>query len=300
MKQTLFLHRWPVMALLLLANGVLLANLAAGDPKSWAAITWLDIAGEGGAAFLSLLWIGLILNSRPAGRVTRFLVAGLTAIFLAYWQDVLDEVIALPATTAWDHWLESGAMPLGMILLTLGIYHWHREQQAITVQLRKRERIFREHRRFDRLTSLNGAPYLREQLAMELRHREQPVALIMLDMHCFDHSRRLLGSADSDRLLQELAELLLLNLRHNDLLCRYAGDRFAVVLPRTGHALAQALADELQQAVASFAFKTRRGETHHVQVIHGLAVSFQDSADSLIARANRNLLQARPDQPRVA
>jgi len=296
-KQTLFLHRWPLLALLLLANGVLLANLAAGDPKSWAAITWLDIAGEGGAAFLSLLWIGLILNSRPAGRVTRLLVAGLIAIFLAYWQDVLDEVIALPTTVAWDHWLESGAMPLGMILLTLGIYHWHREQQAITAQLRKRERIFREHRRFDRLTSLNSAPYLREQLAMELRHREQPVALIMLDLHCFDHSRRLLGSTDSDRLLQELAELLLLNLRHNDLLCRYAGDRFAVVLPRTGHALARALADELQQAVASFAFKTRRGETHHVQVMHGLAVSFEDSADTLIARANRNLLQA---QPKVA
>lgn len=297
MKQTLFLHRWPLLALLLLANGVLLANLAAGDPKSWAAITWLDIAGEGGAAFLSLLWIGLILNSRPAGRVTRLLVAGLIAIFLAYWQDVLDEVIALPTTVAWDHWLESGAMPLGMILLTLGIYHWHREQQAITAQLRKRERIFREHRRFDRLTSLNSAPYLREQLAMELRHREQPVALIMLDLHCFDHSCRLLGSTDSDRLLQELAELLLLNLRHNDLLCRYAGDRFAVVLPRTGHALARALADELQQAVASFAFKTRRGETHHVQVMHGLAVSFEDSADTLIARANRNLLQA---QPKVA
>ena len=183
-KQTLTLHRWPLAALLLLANGVLLANLVAGDPKSWSAITWLDIAGEGGAAFLSLLWIGLILNSRPSGRVTRLLVAGLTAIFLAYWQDVLDEVIALPVTVAWDHWLESGAMPLGMILLTLGIYHWHREQQAISAQLRKRERIFREHRRFDALTSLNGAPYLREQLTMELRHREQPVALIMLDLHC--------------------------------------------------------------------------------------------------------------------
>ena len=299
-KQTLTLHRWPLAALLLLANGVLLANLVAGDPKSWSAITWLDIAGEGGAAFLSLLWIGLILNSRPSGRVTRLLVAGLTAIFLAYWQDVLDEVIALPVTVAWDHWLESGAMPLGMILLTLGIYHWHREQQAISAQLRKRERIFREHRRFDALTSLNGAPYLREQLTMELRHREQPVALIMLDLHCFDHSRRLLGSADSDRLLQELAELLLLNLRHSDLLCRYAGDRFAVVLPRTSHALARALADELQKAATSFAFKTRRGETHYVHVMHGLAVSFEDSADTRIARANRNLLQARPDQPRVA
>ena len=299
-KQTLTLHRWPLAALLLLANGVLLANLVAGDPKSWSAITWLDIAGEGGAAFLSLLWIGLILNSRPSGRVTRLLVAGLTAIFLAYWQDVLDEVIALPVTVAWDHWLESGAMPLGMILLTLGIYHWHREQQAINRQLLKRERIFREHRSFDALTPLSGAGYLREQLSRELQHPGRPVALIMLDLHCFDHSRRLLGGADSDRLLRELGEVLVLNLRQKDLLCRYAGDRFAVVLPATEYGAAENLRRELDQAANSFAFKTRRGETHAPTVHTGLAVSKDDDAQTLIDRANQQLLTTRPDQPRVA
>ena len=300
MRHLLTLHYRSLLAVLVMANLVLLMNLGAGDIKRWDAIVWLDIAGEGGAALLALIWIGLILNSRPTGRVTRLLVAGLAAIFLSYWQDVLDEFVQLSPSITWDHWLESGAMPMGMILLTLGIYHWHREQQAINRQLRKRERIFREHRNFDALTSLSDASYLREQLSLELQHRERTVSLIMIDLHCFDHSRRLLGGADSDRLLRELGELLLLNLRRQDLLCRYAGDRFAVVLPATERTVAEKLRGELEQATHSFAFKTRRGETHRVTVHTGLAVSHHDSADSLIERANRCLLQSRSGQPRVA
>ncbi|MCG8392285.1 MAG: GGDEF domain-containing protein [Pseudomonadales bacterium] len=300
MKPLLTLHYRSLLAVVVIANLVLLLNLGAGDIKPWNAIVWLDIAGEGGAALLSLIWIGLILNSRPTGRVTRLLVAGLTAIFLAYWQDVLDEFIQLPAAITWDHWLESGAMPLGMILLTLGIYHWHREQQAINRQLLKRERIFREHRSFDPLTPLSGAHYLREQLTLELQHPQQPVSLIMIDLHCFDHSRRLLGNADSDRLLRELSELLVLNLRQQDLLCRYAGDRFAVVLPATERTVADKLGQELKQAADSFAFKTRRGETHAVSVHIGLAVSHDDDAQTLIERANRDLARTLPHRHQAA
>ena len=289
MKQRLSLHRGSLIALLVMANLVVLANLASGDLKTVSELVWLDIAGEGGAALLALLWIGLILNSRPTGRVTRLLVTGLSTLFLAYWQDLMDEFIQLPSAVMWDHWLESGAMPLGMLLLTLGIYHWHREQQAISAQLQKRERVFREHRSLDGLTPLSGPRDLREQLAMELLKQDQPLSLVMLDLHCFDHSRRLLGPHDSDRLLREVAEVLLLNLRQQDLLCRYAGDRFAVVLPRTGRQEAESLTRELEQAVRHFAFKTQRGITHPVAIMAGLAVAHDEDADSLIERANRNL-----------
>ena len=207
------LHRCSIATIMAIGLGILILNLTVGSLRPAAEIAWLDIGGEGGAALLSLMWTFFIFNSRPTGWVTRLLSSGLAFIFFSYWQDVLDEFIQLPASVNWDHWLESGTMPVGMILLTLGIYHWHREQQAINRQLLKRERIFREHRSFDALTPLSGAGYLREQLSRELQHPGRPVALIMLDLHCFDHSRRLLGGADSDRLLRELGEVLVLNLR---------------------------------------------------------------------------------------
>ena len=49
-------------------------------------------------------------------------------------------------------------------------------------------------------------------------------------------------------MLQAVSHVLLLNLRHRDLLCRLAGDRFVVLLPNTGAREAQLLAEELRLA----------------------------------------------------
>ena len=252
---TLFgLHRLKLAALLLAANAALLLHLGAGDLKPMSDWVWLDILGEGGSALLCLVWLGLVLKSRPAGRVTNFLAIGLGLVFLSWWVDALDEFILLPDAINWDHWLESAPMPLGLVLLTLGIYHWHREQLAISAQMEKRERLFREHLLFDKLTPLNTADYLRRQLQqslVEARTEQQPLSLVILDLDDFSQINRLHGHAEGDRVLQALTQLLLLNLRHRDLLCRLAGDRFVVLLPNTGAREAQLLAEELRLAQLS-------------------------------------------------
>ena len=295
---TLFgLHRLKLAALLLAANLALLLHLAAGDLKPMAEWVWLDILGEGGSALLCLVWLGLVLKSRPAGRVTNFLAIGLGLVFLSWWVDALDEFILLPDSISWDHWLESAPMPLGLVLLTLGIYHWHREQLAISAQMEKRERLFREHLLFDKLTPLNTADYLRRQLQqslVEARTEQQPLSLVILDLDDFSQINRLHGHAEGDRVLQALTQLLLLNLRHRDLLCRLAGDRFVVLLPNTGAREAQLLAEELRLAVAHLAYKARaHGERLQLQASTAAVMALQDDADGLLQRLNLALAKAK-------
>ncbi len=295
---TLFgLHRLKLAALLLAANAALLLHLGAGDLKPMGDWVWLDILGEGGSALLCLVWLGLVLKSRPAGRVTNFLAIGLGLVFLSWWVDALDEFILLPDSISWDHWLESAPMPLGLILLTLGIYHWHREQLAISAQMEKRERLFREHLLFDKLTPLNTADYLRRQLQqslVEARTEQQPLSLVILDLDDFSQINRLHGHAEGDRVLQALTQLLLLNLRHRDLLCRLAGDRFVVLLPNTGAREAQLLAEELRLAVAHLAYKARaHGERLQLQASTAAVMALQDDADGLLQRLNLALAKAK-------
>ena len=295
---TLFgLHRLKLAALLLAANAALLLHLGAGDLKPMGDWVWLDILGEGGSALLCLVWLGLVLKSRPAGRVTNFLALGLGLVFLSWWVDALDEFILLPDTISWDHWLESAPMPLGLVLLTLGIYHWHREQLAISAQMEKRERLFREHLLFDKLTPLNTADYLRRQLQQSLaeaRAEQQPLSLVILDLDDFSQINRLHGHAEGDRVLQALTQLLLLNLRHRDLLCRLAGDRFVVLLPNTGAREAQLLAEELRLAVAHLAYKARaHGERLQLQASTAAVMALQDDADGLLQRLNLALAKAK-------
>ncbi|SIS05686.1 diguanylate cyclase (GGDEF) domain-containing protein [Aquipseudomonas alcaligenes] len=295
---TLFgLHRLKLAALLLAANAALLLHLGAGDLKPMSDWVWLDILGEGGSALLCLVWLGLVLKSRPAGRVTNFLAIGLGLVFLSWWVDALDEFILLPDAISWDHWLESAPMPLGLVLLTLGIYHWHREQLAISAQMEKRERLFREHLLFDKLTPLNTADYLRRQLQQSLaeaRAEQQPLSLVILDLDDFSQINRLHGHAEGDRVLQALTQLLLLNLRHRDLLCRLAGDRFVVLLPNTGAREAQLLAEELRLAVAHLAYKARaHGERLQLQASTAAVMALQDDADGLLQRLNLALAKAK-------
>ena len=291
------LHRLKLAGLLLAANLGLLLHLAAGDLKPAAQWVWLDILGEGGSALLCLVWLGLVLKSRPAGRVTNFLALGLGLVFLSWWVDALDEFILLPDSISWDHWLESAPMPLGLVLLTLGIYHWHREQLAISAQMEKRERLFREHLLFDKLTPLNTADYLRRQLQqslVEARAAQQPLSLVILDLDDFSQINRLHGHAEGDRVLQALTQLLLLNLRHRDLLCRLAGDRFVVLLPNTGAREAQLRAEELRLAVAHLAYKARaHGERLQLQASTAAVMALQDDADGLLQRLNLALAKAK-------
>lgn len=300
------LHQWKLLVLALAANVTLIASLAQGDIKRWAQINWLDVISEGGAALLALVWLLLILHSRPHGRVTQWLSTGLSCIFLASFQDWLDEFIAFPVSAFWDHWVESGLMPIGLGLLTFGIYHWHQEQLTINEQLRKRERLFRDHRGLDFITQLNGATYLRKLLEQELHHSRQnnlPLALILIDVDFFDATNRRYGHAEGDRLLQALGELILLNIRRNDLLCRYAGDRFALVLPNTTRSLAEKISQEIALAIQYFAFKTSvQGESIFHSASTGIAIAGDtlqqpDTTEDLLQRATRNLLQAKEKRP---
>jgi len=292
-------HRWKLTALLLAANLGLLLHLACGDLKAVSEWVWLDIIGEGGSALLALVWLGLVLKSRPAGRVTNYLALGLSCIFFSWWIDSLDEFIRLPDSITWDHWLESGPMPVGMILLTIGIYHWHREQLAISAQMEKRERLFREHRLFDKLTPLGSADYLKRQLADSLADsisQQQPLSLLVLDLDNFASINQHFSHAEGDAVLQALSHLLLLNLRRQDLLCRLAGDRFVVLLPNTGERQAQLLAQELQHAVHSLAHKTRQhGERLQLAASTAVVMALDETPETLLKRLN--LALARAKQP---
>ncbi|MDK2776082.1 MAG: diguanylate cyclase [Pseudomonadota bacterium] len=295
MLQTLRLHRHKLLLIFGLAFLSLAASIWIGDAKTWAEIDWLDVLGEGGSAVAIAVWMVLILGSRPAGRVTDLLTLGLGFMFIAMWQDNLDEFIRLPAEQWWDHWLESGAMPFGIALLTYGLFHWHGEQLSINRQLQKRESLFREHRYIDGLTQLGRADYLKQQLQRQLAASVgKPLTLVMLETDHFAGVARAIGHREADRLLREIAEILLLNMRPQDVICRYAGERFALVMPDTDAEQALQLVQELRLAVQHFAFKTGQpAQTLYQRILAGLCTARPgEEAAELIARANDALLQA--------
>jgi diguanylate cyclase (GGDEF)-like protein len=271
----------------LAAAGIALVFALLGTPRPLAAWRWLDLAGEGGTALMAAWWMVIVLGSRPAGRVTLLLGLGLAGVALGMAADALDEVLPLGDAPRIDKWIESGLVPLGMVLLTAGLVGWRREQFALSDHMQRRERLFREHRDFDRITQLARIDYLREQIALEQRS-PMSAALVMLEIDglqavLHDHGRR-----DAVRALQAVTHQVLLNLRNDDLLCRYSGDRFVLLLPRTPVDEAGRIAAHLARMVALTAFHASDSRRAALRLRHA-GVSAEGDAAALLAGLNRDI-----------
>lgn len=115
----------------------------------------------------------------------------------------------------------------------------------------------------------------------------------MVDIDHFDRFIRTWGDQQGDRFLREISDLMLMNIRLSDLACRYAGDRFIILLPDSGPHGAEQIARQLKQAVQHLAFKP---ENTTQAVYQSVSISLCHSHPQLSAQALINELNQKMHQ----
>jgi diguanylate cyclase (GGDEF)-like protein len=105
------------------------------------------------------------------------------------------------------------------------------------------------------------------------------------------------GHAEGNRVLVEMTRVMRDALRVSDVLGRFGGDEFIVVLPRTGARDALITGERLRLAVAGCDFRNSWGEPIHATVSVGVATYPQNgpTADDLFRCADRALYAAKQD-----
>ena len=158
-----------------------------------------------------------------------------------------------------------------------------RQQLAVAVcetiklslyNLKLREEL-REQATHDPLTGLCNRRYLEENLARELhraRRGNSPLCVVMLDLDHFKAYNDTFGHDAGDAMLRELSQVLREKLRKSDILSRYGGDEFVLVLPNSSLADAR---QRLEQILVLIKQKqTRQGSLlGQVTVSAGVAAS---------------------------
>lgn len=116
----------------------------------------------------------------------------------------------------------------------------------------------------------------------------KPFSVVLADIDHFERFNNSWGSVIGDRVLRLVAQTIKNNARDEDIVARYGGDKFAVVLPDAPLKAAFAVADHARQTVMSrnMANRSTGQDLGRITVSFGVAsAQAHDTINSLIARA---------------
>jgi len=145
----------------------------------------------------------------------------------------------------------------------------------------------------DDLTRLYNARYLKQALTREVKRvvrSGQGLSLIFLDLDGFKSVNDQHGHLCGSRTLVEFAGILRGCARETDLLARYGGDEFAVILPDTRSAGAMNVAERIRARVASHLFLAGDGLEVRLTTSLGIATrAGRQSATDLLRLADQSM-----------
>jgi diguanylate cyclase (GGDEF)-like protein len=149
----------------------------------------------------------------------------------------------------------------------------------------------------DSLTGLYNRSVLEEILAVEKSKRAPaPLAILIIDVDDFEVINDTFGHPAGDRVLSALGKLLQDNCRKENIVARYGGKEFAVLLTNTGltEAATMLTAERLRKVLGAqdFVFS---GQKTRLTVSIGVAYSTGKSPvpESILAQADQALYQAK-------
>ncbi len=151
----------------------------------------------------------------------------------------------------------------------------------------------------DDLTGLFNRRYFRLRLDEEekrCRKHGKIFSLMMLDVNRFKEINDVHGHLMGDQVLVYIGKVLRESVREEDIVCRWAGDEFVVILPESGDEETKNVANRIMNAVKDFQWGEKLGiEISGVSLSLGYAIFPDDAMDllSLIEKADRALYGAK-------
>lgn len=158
----------------------------------------------------------------------------------------------------------------------------------------------------DPLTGVNNRRYFESRCLEEITRAQRyglPLACMFLDVDKFKRINDTFGHQAGDEVLRSVAKLIKLQLRAGDIMARFGGEEFVVLLPQTAACQACEIAERIRVAMSSYSFQSLFGKDIHVTISIGVSMLTADPAErdigtlakKFIGSADEALQQAKRD-----
>ena len=149
---------------------------------------------------------------------------------------------------AYEQNLTSNLLWVLSLLLLVLIISWYVTIQLWRTNVKKKEEKDQEVHYLsyhDSLTTLANRTFLEEEMERVDREECLPVSIIMLDLNGLKLVNDTFGHAAGDKVLKKAAELLKKTCREEDILARWGGDEFVVLLPGASQQAVRAISNRI-------------------------------------------------------
>jgi len=141
-----------------------------------------------------------------------------------------------------------------------------------------------------RVWNRRGAtPFLRAALT-RAKARNSTLSVCVMDLDGFKRINDDYGHETGDQVLREVASRLVGCLRSNDMVSRYGGDEFLLILPDANGNLAVQIAERARRAVSESPISSRQGTVHLTASVGCAEPKPGEALEELIRRADDALL----------
>ena len=150
----------------------------------------------------------------------------------------------------------------------------------------------------DGLTNLFNRHFMEISLDREVRRaarNQAELAILMLDVDHFKKFNDSYGHEAGDCILRDVAEIFRQEVRAEDIICRYGGEEFVIILPETSDAEAVERAESIRQCVSQMRVRFRGEALREVTLSIGVAIYPQSGAtlEEMLRAADRALYTAK-------
>ena len=162
----------------------------------------------------------------------------------------------------------------------------------------EKQKLFHDQAITDPLTGLHNLRYLLNEgayLFEQAKINRLPIAILIFDIDYFKLVNDTFGHKSGDAVLQKLADICRQSLRETDLLARYGGDEFVVLLPNTNLQRAMEIAERLRKEVEAATFDDEMGNISQITISIGVSLEIDQelSLDAALQNADMALYQAK-------
>jgi len=131
------------------------------------------------------------------------------------------------------------------------------------------------------------------QIIRELQREHEPVSIVLFDLDLFKDVNDKYGHLAGDSVIRGVAGVVQDSIRDSDVLCRWGGEEFIIILQRCGIQDAWVKAEQIRNAIKDATFRYE-GRDISVTISIGIAeYRHNDTKDTILSRADRALYRAK-------